>query len=46
MQRGTIVEKLTEEILRDWDHLKELLSFCEGKYRQLVIVVLFSWMIL
>lgn len=30
-QRGTIVEKLTEETLRDWSHLKELLSICEGK---------------
>lgn len=30
-QRGPIVEKLTEETLRDWVHLKELLSFCEGK---------------
>ncbi|GMQ04587.1 hypothetical protein CsSME_00049947 [Camellia sinensis var. sinensis] len=30
-ERGTIVEKLTEEILRDWDHLKELLSFCEAQ---------------
>ncbi|XP_028124922.1 serine--tRNA ligase-like [Camellia sinensis] len=29
--RGAIVEKLTEEILRDWDHLKELLSFCEAQ---------------
>ena len=29
-QRGTIVEKLTEETLRDWNHLKELLSICEG----------------
>ncbi|PON99903.1 Kinesin-like protein [Trema orientale] len=27
--RGTIVEKLTEETLRDWSHLKELLSICE-----------------
>ncbi|CAL5442491.1 unnamed protein product [Camellia sinensis] len=27
-ERGTIVEKLPKEILRDWDHLKELLSFC------------------
>ncbi|CAL5393208.1 unnamed protein product [Camellia sinensis] len=30
-ERGAIVEKLTEEILRDWDHLKELLSFCEAQ---------------
>ena len=29
-QRGTIVEKLTEETLRDWSHLKNLLSICEG----------------
>ncbi|KAL2490653.1 ATP binding microtubule motor family protein [Abeliophyllum distichum] len=29
--RGTIVEKLTEETLRDWSHLKELLSICEAQ---------------
>ncbi|KAF7810834.1 kinesin-like protein KIN-7E isoform X1 [Senna tora] len=30
-ERGTTVEKLTEETLRDWGHLKELLSFCEAQ---------------
>lgn len=30
-QKGTVVEKLTEEILRDWNHLKELISVCEGE---------------
>lgn len=25
------MEKLTEETLRDWGHLKELLSICEGR---------------
>ncbi|XP_054777644.1 kinesin-like protein KIN-7E isoform X2 [Prosopis cineraria] len=30
-ERGTIVEKLAEETLRDWAHLKELLSFCEAQ---------------
>lgn len=25
------MEKLTEETLRDWSHLKELLSICEGE---------------
>lgn len=30
-ERGTIVEKLTEETLRDWDHFKELLSVCEDQ---------------
>ncbi|KAL0386919.1 UNVERIFIED_CONTAM: Kinesin-like protein KIN-7F [Sesamum radiatum] len=29
-ERGTIIEKLTEETLRDRNHLKELLSICEG----------------
>ncbi|KAF3435791.1 hypothetical protein FNV43_RR22883 [Rhamnella rubrinervis] len=29
--RGTVVEKLTEETLRDWGHLKELLSICEAQ---------------
>ncbi|KAL0384027.1 UNVERIFIED_CONTAM: Kinesin-like protein KIN-7F [Sesamum radiatum] len=30
-RRGTIIEKLTEETLRDWNHLKELLSICEAQ---------------
>ncbi|KAK3011615.1 hypothetical protein RJ639_011683 [Escallonia herrerae] len=30
-ERGTIVEKLTEETLRDWDHVIELLSICEAQ---------------
>jgi centromeric protein E len=29
-QKGTTVEKLTEETLRDKDHLKDLLAMCEG----------------
>uniref|UniRef100_A0A0D3A4W8 Uncharacterized protein n=1 Tax=Brassica oleracea var. oleracea TaxID=109376 RepID=A0A0D3A4W8_BRAOL len=28
--KGTLVEKATEETLRDWNHLKDLLSVCEG----------------
>lgn len=31
LQKGTVVEKLTEETLRDRNHLHELLSFCEGE---------------
>jgi len=31
-QKGTVVEKLTEETLRDWNHFKELLSICIGTY--------------
>ncbi|XP_068640825.1 kinesin-like protein KIN-7F isoform X2 [Aristolochia californica] len=30
-ERGTIVERLTEEILRDRNHLQELLSICEAQ---------------
>ncbi|KAL6982718.1 hypothetical protein U1Q18_016106 [Sarracenia purpurea var. burkii] len=30
-ERGTIVEKLTEETLRDWSHLNELISVCEAQ---------------
>ncbi|GAB4837835.1 hypothetical protein Ancab_027360 [Ancistrocladus abbreviatus] len=30
-ERGTIVEKLTEETLKDWSHLKKLLSICEAQ---------------
>lgn len=32
-EKGTIVEKITEETLRDWSHLKELLSICEAQRR-------------
>ncbi|KAH7849834.1 hypothetical protein Vadar_023611 [Vaccinium darrowii] len=30
-EKGTVVEKLTEETLRDWSHLKELLCVCEAQ---------------
>ncbi|KAK6150573.1 hypothetical protein DH2020_015505 [Rehmannia glutinosa] len=30
-ERGTIVEKLTEEILKDWNHVIHLLSICEAQ---------------
>ncbi|XP_022751442.1 kinesin-like protein KIN-7G isoform X2 [Durio zibethinus] len=30
-ERGTVVEKLTEETLWDWNHFKELLSVCEAQ---------------
>ncbi|KAF5197470.1 Kinesin-like protein kin-7f [Thalictrum thalictroides] len=30
-EKGTIVEKLTEETLRDWNHLQQLLSICEAQ---------------
>ncbi|XP_028109558.1 kinesin-like protein KIN-7E isoform X1 [Camellia sinensis] len=30
-EKGTVVEKLTEETLRDWSHLKGLLSICEAQ---------------
>ncbi|MQM18417.1 hypothetical protein Taro_051408 [Colocasia esculenta] len=29
--RGTIIEKLTEVTLRDWNHMQELLSICEAQ---------------
>ncbi|XP_019444816.1 PREDICTED: kinesin-like protein KIN-7C isoform X2 [Lupinus angustifolius] len=28
-ERGTVIEKLTEETLRDWNHFTELIAFCE-----------------
>jgi len=31
LQRGTVVEKLVEERLVDWNHLMHLLSVCEGE---------------
>ncbi|KAK1436696.1 hypothetical protein QVD17_02478 [Tagetes erecta] len=30
-EKGTIIEKLTEETLMDWSHLKQLLSICEAQ---------------
>ncbi|XP_057766123.1 kinesin-like protein KIN-7E [Salvia miltiorrhiza] len=30
-ERGTVVEKLTEETIRDWDHVIQLLSVCEAE---------------
>nr|XP_023884430.1 kinesin-like protein KIN-7G isoform X2 [Quercus suber] len=30
-ERGTIVERLAEETIRDWNHFKELLSVCEAQ---------------
>ncbi|KAK4360517.1 hypothetical protein RND71_019469 [Anisodus tanguticus] len=30
-ERGTVVEKLTEETLRDWNHVIHLLSVCEAQ---------------
>ncbi|KAF8011065.1 hypothetical protein BT93_J1626 [Corymbia citriodora subsp. variegata] len=30
-ERGTIVEKLTEETLKDWSHFRELLSLCDAQ---------------
>lgn len=30
-ERGTVVERLTEETLRDWNHFTELLSVCEAQ---------------
>ncbi|PWA45833.1 kinesin motor domain-containing protein [Artemisia annua] len=29
--KGTIVENLTEESVRDWDHMMQLLSICEAQ---------------
>lgn len=31
-QRGTVVERLQEEIVRDAKHLRQILAICEGKY--------------
>ncbi|KAH1151268.1 hypothetical protein GYH30_044981 [Glycine max] len=30
-EKGTVVERLTEETLRDWSHFQELISFCEAQ---------------
>ncbi|KAL1208191.1 Kinesin-like protein KIN-7E [Cardamine amara subsp. amara] len=30
-EKGAVVEKATEKILRDWNHLKDLLSICEAQ---------------
>lgn len=36
-----MVEKLTEETVRDWDHVIQLLSVCEGKETYLCTVTHF-----
>ena len=36
------MEKVTEEILRDWSHLKELLSICEGKAFYKILLLNFN----
>lgn len=45
VQKGTVVEKLTEEVLRDSKHLHELLSLCEGKTVKALVLVLSRWRI-
>ncbi|KAI4327701.1 hypothetical protein L6164_020130 [Bauhinia variegata] len=30
-ERGTVIERLTEETLMDWNHFTELISFCEAQ---------------
>ncbi|RYQ79917.1 hypothetical protein Ahy_Scaffold1g106670 isoform I [Arachis hypogaea] len=30
-ERGTVIERLTEATMRDWNHFKELISFCEAQ---------------
>ncbi|CAH2061621.1 unnamed protein product [Thlaspi arvense] len=30
-EKGAVVEKTTEEVLRDWNHLKDLISVCEAQ---------------
>ncbi|CAN6463708.1 unnamed protein product [Victoria cruziana] len=30
-ERGTVVERLTEESLKDWNHIRHLLSICEAQ---------------
>ncbi|KAK7360160.1 hypothetical protein VNO77_02140 [Canavalia gladiata] len=30
-EKGTVVERLTEETLLDWNHFQELISFCEAQ---------------
>lgn len=34
------MEKVTEETLRDWSHLQELLSVCQGKALYKVLLLL------
>lgn len=34
LQKGTIVEKRVEEVIKDSQHMKHLISICEGTIRQ------------
>ncbi|CAN1824274.1 Kinesin-like protein KIN-7H [Linum perenne] len=45
-ERGTIVDKLIEEDIENWDHLQELLSICEGKPEFYLSLTVMKWFIL
>ena len=32
LQRGTIVDKLKEEVVRDVEHLRQVIKICEGTH--------------
>lgn len=36
LQKGTIVEKLVEEVVKDSQHLKHLIGVCEGILLELI----------
>lgn len=41
-QKGTIVEKLVEEIVKDSQHLRHLIGICEGNFYYLYLLYLIS----
>lgn len=41
MQKGTIVEKLTEEVVKDGQHLRHLIGICEGNTQLLIYYSVF-----
>lgn len=41
-QKGTIVEKLVEEIVKDSQHLRHLIGICEGNFYYLYLLYLIN----
>jgi hypothetical protein len=43
LQRGTIVDKLKEEVVRDVEHLRQVIKICEGTHFAYTISIFFNW---
>lgn len=43
LQKGTIVEKLVEEVVKDSQHLKHLIGVCEGIFAGTLLSLLLDF---